>query len=308
MRFFIYSFLLLWVATGLRSQTVSLDVAMTINLGSHLQRSGIQFRTHIEHENWQAFSAIKFHFNKKGLGPIKNSLESVVSIGGSFTHGDFTNSSEEYSYLPFTLFREASQKYSYCYTYNYFMDGHNTSQGTGDIIIKLNKLYLIGSNDLLGNLNGRDQYRTGSFAIAYADNRAIIYSKVLMWTGQTRCAKMKRIRKKTTLRSKYGYKDNSHCNYSHLSHGIFSMGIAYRAHNFWTPILEIGRDAEQIRNTVQNKLIHDMPFIPSKWNSAENLHIPMIDTKGNLYLYKKDQEIKSSSWFLQLGMNDGIFY
>jgi len=51
-----------------------------------------------------------------------------------------------------------------------------------------------------------------------------------------------------------------------------------------------------------------MDFIPEKWNGAQNLHIPMIDKKGNPYLYKKDQEIKNGKWFLQLATNHGWFY
>jgi len=283
-------------------------VTLTANLGSHLQRSGVRFRTNVEHSNWQAFSSIKFQWNKKGFGPINNSIESIISLGGSFTHGDLNPTDDSYAYLPFTLFREAKQKYSYGYSFDYFIDRHKTSQGTGSVLIKLDDFYLIGTNDILGNLSGRDQYRTGSFAIAYTHDQVVVYSKVLMWTGQTRCAKMKRVKQPVSFRSKYGYKDNSECNYSHLSHGILSIGGVYRVNSHWMPMLEIGRDDERIRNTVQNRLIHDMPFIPAKWNGAQNLHIPMIDSDGELYLFKEGQKVKPSKWFLQMGLNDGISY
>ncbi len=291
------------------AQTVFFDVALTINLGKHIQRSGLQFRTHVEYKQWQAFSSAKFHLAKKGLGPINNSLETVLSAGASFSHGTLSRfaADRDYYYLPFTLFREAKTKYSYGYSFHYFLDRHRTSQGTGDFFIKLGEFYLIAENDLLGNISGKDQYRTGSIAGAYVSDRIVLHSKGLMWTGQTRCKGMKRVTNNPKFNSRYGYKDHSMCNYSNLSHGIFTIGLSYRT-QYWSPTLEIGRDDERIRNTIQNKWIHDMPFIPKRWNGAKNAHIPMLDIYGNPFIDKKEQILKPARWYLQLGLNDGIGY
>jgi len=300
----------LWF-TGFTSvaQSVFFDIALTVNIGTHIQRSGLQFRGHLEYKQWQAYSSAKFNFSKKGLGPIKNSIGTLLSAGASFSHGnqEILNTDHDYLHLPFLLFRESFKKYSYGYSFHYYLDRHKTSQGSGSIFIKLNNVYLIGENDILGNLTGKDQYRTGSFALAYVADRIVLHSKVLMWTGQTRCKGMQRVKNNPRFDSRYGYKDHSMCNYSNLSHGIFSMGLSYRT-NHWMPTLAIGRDDEKIRNTVQNKLIHDMPFIPKRWNGAKNAHIPMLDINGNPYINKNEQVLKPGSWFLQLGLNDGIFY
>jgi len=59
---------------------------------------------------------------------------------------------------------------------------------------------------------------------------------------------------------------------------------------------------------LQNKFIHDMRFIPKKWNRSKNCHIPMIDDKGAQYLYKEGQEVRKPKMYLNLFSNANVFY
>jgi len=70
----------------------------------------------------------------------------------------------------------------------------------------------------------------------------------------------------------------------------------------------IGVDAEQVRNTVQNKLIHDMVFLPKAWRPKTNCHIPMLDKNNNAYLFHENQEIKSPRFYLNAFTNASCFY
>jgi len=96
--------------------------------------------------------------------------------------------------------------------------------------------------------------------------------------------------------------------YPKLSHGLLSAQIKY-ANEFGQYFqVNTGVDADQIRNVLQNKVIHDLPFFPKKWNTAQNLHFPMIDTNGNQYLYRTEQKIRKPKLFLNGHASPNVFY
>ena len=96
--------------------------------------------------------------------------------------------------------------------------------------------------------------------------------------------------------------------YANTSHGLLSTQIKCNIGYSQNVQLNMGVDAEQVRNAVQNKLIHDMRFIPKKWNKAKNCHIPMLDTNNNPYLYAEDQKIRKAKLYLNAFTNANIFY
>jgi len=70
----------------------------------------------------------------------------------------------------------------------------------------------------------------------------------------------------------------------------------------------MGVDSEHIRYAIQDIFIHDMYFIPKKWNKAKNPHYPMLDTTGQPYLFKPGQKVKPTSFYFEFSGNTGIFY
>jgi len=281
--------------------------AFTADLGSHFQRAGVLFQYSHARKQFELTNAIEFKFALKGFGPQKKKGEIVFHLGSAFSHHAGNLESLNGAYLPFHLFRRNSNRFQYAYTFHYYLDQSSTSQGTGTISLKFGNCYLISENDLLGNLKGRDQYRTGALGIYLAEGNMSLGIKSILWTGQTRCAKMTK-EKESNYPARFGYKNIKNCKYSSLSHGILNLEAAYIFEDYLMPSFSFGRDDERIRNVVQNKFIHDMRFIPKKLNTAENPHLPMIDTKGNPYLYKADQEIKKGNWLVQFGLNQAWFY
>jgi len=51
-----------------------------------------------------------------------------------------------------------------------------------------------------------------------------------------------------------------------------------------------------------------MIFIPRKWHKQINCHIPMLDEKGEQYLYQKDQKIKRVNLYWNAFSNPSLFY
>ena len=102
--------------------------------------------------------------------------------------------------------------------------------------------------------------------------------------------------------------DMSHSLYGNVSAGLFSAQVQYAAS--YGQILQgsIGIDAEHVRNFVQNKLIHQVLFSPKKGRWRGGSDLPMIDAKGKMYLYKKDQRVRPAILYLDLFANPNLFY
>ena len=69
-----------------------------------------------------------------------------------------------------------------------------------------------------------------------------------------------------------------------------------------------GVDDEHIRNVIQNKLMHDLPFLPQKWMQTEQPHIPMLAEDGKQYLFKENQKVKPTELYFNVAMNSSLFY
>jgi hypothetical protein len=96
--------------------------------------------------------------------------------------------------------------------------------------------------------------------------------------------------------------------YRKTSGGMLSAQFRYNAGYLQNVQANVGVDAEQIRNAVQNKFIHDMRFIPKKWNKSHNCHLPMLDEQGEQYLFRPGQKIRKPRPYLNLYANANVFY
>ena len=124
-----------------------------------------------------------------------------------------------------------------------------------------------------------------------------------MWTGK--------MGNKITDNAQFpyiGYMDTTAGIYTNYSHGLLSAQFKQALLGGQNIQANIGVDAEQVRNCVQNRFIHDMIFIPKKWKKNKNCHIPMLDTENNQYLYRKEQRIKPVQLFLNMSTGAATFY
>ncbi len=274
--------------------------AFTADIGSKFQRGGVLLTYNLDKKKLEYTAAGQLKFAIKGYGPQRMSSSMSFHLGANF-RTNWEPGMSLNTFLPYTFFTENQYRYKYGYTYNLYLDKHKTSQGSGTIYIQLNRFRMIFENDLFGNVKGKDQYRTGAMGIFYQSQDYFIGVKNILWTGQTRCQGMQKV--KDTYPSRNGYKNTEDCLYSSLSHGIAGIQFGYRTSDLSYPSLFIGRDDERIRHAIQNRFIHDSPLI-----TAGNPHIPMRDNNGNPYLYKENQKIKEGQWMAQLALNYAWFY
>ena len=70
----------------------------------------------------------------------------------------------------------------------------------------------------------------------------------------------------------------------------------------------IGIDAEQVRHVFQNRIVHDMYFIPERFIGYKNVHYPMLQKDGTPFLQRPGQKVRKPKPFFNLGLNDNLFY
>jgi hypothetical protein len=150
-----------------------------------------------------------------------------------------------------------------------------------------------------------DRFRTAAFLFQYQqEDKLQLALSSTMWTGQYHVK-----REYSAPQFYHGcYMDTLRGTYTNYSHGLLSLQAKYDVGAYQNLQANVGVDAEQLRNALQNKFIHDMKMVPKKWNKAKNCHLPMLDNNGGPYLYQEGQKIRRARPFFNLHSNPNLFY
>lgn len=267
--------------------------------GTHVQRFGIVIQGYSFHKNYQVNAAIRFYNNFKDLGPKLEHPELNASLGLSVGYGSKTINE---NFFISTVGNQTGYTNSVAYSYNVWLNKIKTSQVTGIIGLQFNHFSIISENDALAK-RFLDRFRTGALLFQYQNKRFQYAINMTMWTGKLGSGV-----RNDSIFPPPGYINTVNGVYSTLSHGLLTAQFNYVDNYSQNYQINTGIDADQIRNVIQNKMIHDMPFIPKKWNKAHNLHFPMIDRNNNQYLYRKDQQIRRVKLIINGYLNPTVFY
>lgn len=277
------------------------NIGVNCAFGTHVQRIGLTLNFYYVNDQFQANSEVRGYFSFKNLGPKMRHPELVLSQGVVFAYGP-TNS----IFNPFisSVSNQTGYSNAIAYSYNAWFNKRKTSQQTGIVSFQFDKFSLITENDILARPMF-DRFRTAAFLIQYQyEDLFQAAINCSMWTGEMG-------RKKEIESAEFYYNcyiDTSGGTYANISHGLLSAQVKYHLGYSQNVQANVGIDAEQIRNAVQNKFIHDMRWIPKKWKKAKNCHIPMIDTNGDQYLYRENQKIRPTKPYLNVFTNANLFY
>lgn len=288
------------IAQYYRAQNLGFAVGASLSVGNKVQRIGLSFNTYYFYDFAQINAEVRLYHYLKNLGPAIEYNEAVVCGGLVLSAGkkqDFHN--------PFlsVFSNQTKRAYSIAYAYNAYFNKIKTKQQTGIIALQFDAISLITENDLYARPT-LDRFRTGAFLIQYQyQNKFQAAINCTMWTGQMGSA----VKNDTTFPS-IGYMDTTGGVYTRYSHGLLSAQFKVNLGYAQNVQANLGLDAEQVRNFVQNKIFHDMIFIPRKWFTPINCHIPMIDIKGAQFLYKEGQKIRKPSLFWGIASNASAFY
>ena len=277
-------------------------LGLSLTFGTVRQRLGVIAKGYYAGSDFQANLEVGVHYNFASFGPPVSSPEVRTSLGGVFAWGDID---ETDNLFLSPVSNQTGHKYSLAYAYNYYWDRIQTSQPTGTMALQLDGFHLISENDFFAGRGG-DKFRTGAISAAFRNSKTLIAVKTVLWTGDT--GKNTRKIKNTQYPGRFGYRDMSQAPHGAYSHGILSAQVQSAWYKFQTLGAEAGVDSEKVRHAVQNRFIHDMDFLPSKWVPHENPHVPMHDAEGGQYLFQEGQTIKPAEPLLEISMNPSLFY
>lgn len=286
-------------AQFIQEKNYGFNVGVVSAFGTHTQRFGLVIQTYYVYNFTQINASFRIYGNFKDLGPKKEHAEMNAAIGLCLGYGKKTTDT---NLFVSSISNQTGYKNSIAYSYNIWRNTINTSQVTGIVALQFNQFSIISENDLLAKPI-LDRFRTGAFLLQYQNKNFQYAINCTMWTGH-----YKKSIKNDSLFPYLGYMDARDGTYTNISHGLLSAQIKYASEYGQYIQTNIGVDAEQIRNVMQNRLIHDMPFIPKTWNKAQNLHIPMIDKEGNQYLYQKNQTVREPKIYFNGYSSPNIFY
>ena len=283
------------------SNNIGFNLGANIVIGSHFQRVGFNVNAFLISNHLQLNSEARIYLSFKNLGPKFIYPECVLSQGVVFAYGKNNN-----FFNPFitNVSNQTNYSNSIAYSYNWYLNKVKTKQVTGIIGIQMGSFTLISENDILAKPI-LDRFRTGAVLLQYQYlNYVQVAINCTMWTGQ--------MGKKTEIDKKEiywkCYMDTTNGVYPNYSHGLLSIQTKINVGFGQNVQLNAGIDAEQVRNGLQNQLIHDLKFLPKKWNKSKNCHIPMLDVNGNQYLYNKNQNIKKATPYFNVFTNPHLFY
>lgn len=277
------------------------SIGANFSAGTHFQRFGLNFNFYYVNHFIQTNSELRVYFSFKNLGPPKIYNECVLSQGLVLGYGK-----KQHIFNPFlnSVSNQTHYKSSIAYSYNYYFNKIKTQQVTGIAAFQFNSLSVITENDILAKPI-LDRFRTGAFLVQYQYlDKFQAAINCTMWTGKMG------IKKEISNPNFYYncYIDTTGGIYTGFSHGLLSAQIKYNLGAGQNVQANIGIDSEKVRNGIQNKFIHDMRFIPKKWNKAKNCHIPMLSDNGNQYLYKEGQKIRPTKFYWNVFSNANLFY
>lgn len=267
------------------------NVGFVSSIGTHVQRFGFVFQAYGVYDFAQINASFRVYDNFRNLGPRGEHTEFSSSVGLCVGYGKKLH---QKNLFMSSISNQTRYKNSIAYSYNFYFNKIKTSQVTGTVAFQFNHFSIISENDILAKPI-LDRFRTGAMLIQYQTKYFQYAINATMWTGQ-----LGNIVKGDSLFPGNGYINTEGGLYQSLSHGLLSGQVKYANHFGQYLQANAGVDAEQIRNTLQNKALHDV--LP------KNYHMPMIDTAGNQYLYRPEQKIKKSKLYLNGHTSPNIFY
>ncbi len=278
------------------------SIGLVAAIGNKFDRMGICLKGYCVYGAVQLNADLRFYGNLKNLGPSGFYPEGFASLGIVYGYGK--QDSINKTHFLTSVSNQTGHPSSIGYSYNAYFNKIGTTQQSGTISLQFNKTNIISENDIFGH-SFFDRFRTGAILVQYTYNRQFQFGmNCTMWTGQL----------EHTIRDgdphfPNGYMDTTRSIYADRSCGLLSFQVNGILPTINQPAqANVGIDAEQVRNAVQNHLIHDLLFLPKKWRSSRNVDMPMIDDKGNQYLYKPGQVIRKPEPYINGFLNPLLFY
>jgi hypothetical protein len=267
------------------------QISAVIQLGTHQRSLGVEVNGFAQYQFIQINGSSCFQFFNLGLGKRRNFFENRTAIGLVGYFGP-ENQTLDWQFNYST--KQAKNDYALSYASIWYFDNRKTSQRSGAFGLQVKKMYFYHENDAFAGI-AIDRFRTGDLLIQWSDSLVKIGAGLQIWTGET-TGVPKQFKPEIYPRA---FKDVSSLPYGKTSHGIIYTQFQYRSLFNQTLSCKMGIDSEQVRHVFQNKLFHDLPFLPKKYQN-QTPHYPRLNTEG-LPVFTKN-EVRKDKFYFSLGM------
>lgn len=291
-----------------QSDDYKIHLQVKINLGQPITNIGVGIiGEYLEKSGFEIAAGYDLTYHLKNYGIPDRHLEHHLFGSAHYLWG---NRKEEDELINFIKTLDSGRsKNAAGYTMEYFHNKIGTSQRIGTLHMRADQFVIQFGNDLLGHFNYWDQYRTGAVGLGWIEQENYFNMNMLFWTGNTNDKAVKKYREgESDYPARYGYRSLDNAVGGKYSHGIFSIGMVRDIGSGQNAGVHLGMDSEHFRNFVQNKIFHDLYFIPKALSDPKNLHIPMKMADGRDYLYKVGQKVRPLKFVWQLALNPNLLY
>jgi len=291
------------------SQTYcNLYLGLKFQFGYKINRIGWFLGAYGVQSSFQISTYVAEMYNFNSYGADKKGFETQISASILVGYG---NENKRENYFNTIVSNHTNFESGVGYAYNLYFDQIGTSQRTGSLFLHFDKLLITHENDIFGEIRS-DKFRSAAVYAGYRfENEDYMDTywglNATLWHGRADSDSAFTVTD-TYYPSRFGYRDLTKAEYGHFSHGFLSLQVDQSWIFYQNLRVNIGVDSEHVRNVLQNKIIHDMYFLPKKVIHTQLPNYPMLDETGFPYLYLPNQKIKTAKFFYSLGLNSGVFY
>jgi hypothetical protein len=304
--FFILIALHLTLPLCLTAQNLNIGgtIGVSLTFGTQVNRVGVIAKGYARYQRFQVNAQTVNFFNFQTFGIPKGGLETQNSVGLLYGFGG--KAVDDFTPMLDILGNQTEQKNHVGYAYNFYKDANRMNQKTATIALQFNRLTFLTENDAFSFI-ANDRYRTAAAKFVYRINELTYISiQSTLWTGNPFYMTIQPIYENYPNPS--GYEDMTGARFTENSHGILAAQIIRLLPYQQQVSMNLGIDAEQVRHALQNRFIHDMPFIPKGLNPPRQPHIPMVAADGKPYLFREGQEIRKARLWGNINVNAPVFY
>lgn len=277
-----------------KAERFGMSVGLLLNVGTHVNTIGISLNSYYQDFFYQVNAGSSFTYNLTGYGNRKNFWESRNSLGLLLLGG---KKEMKPDFQLNGLLHNSAYNYGIGYNYIWYFDNVKTSQLSGGWGVHVKSFSLLLENDIFGG-QGKDRFRTGHVTMNYRLNDFKITTGLNIWTGETANSEWQ---KSSLDKCPSGYRELDNLLYGKTSHGILYGGLSYNLGYGQFTTMRIGIDSENIRHAFQNRLMHDLIFLPKRIE-RKTPHYPRLDEFGCPVF--EGSLVRQSKFYYQQGLNE----
>jgi hypothetical protein len=274
---------------------VGMTIGAQFSFGSHVNSVGITLNSYYSNYFFQINGGTGIRFNLSSYGRRTMFWENRNSLGLVLMAG---KKESVINHQLDGLFHNTAHNYGLSYNYLWYHDNTGTSQRSGGWGVHIKEFSLLLENDVFGG-QSKDRFRTGHVAMMYRpDTNVTVMVGLNIWTGETANSVWQKI---PMDYCPSGFRCLDDLPYGRTSHGIVYGGIQMTLPYGQFSGFRIGVDSEKARHYFQNRLSHDLVFLPKKFK-RNTPHYPRLDEHG-CPTFERDS-VRKDRFYFNVNLNE----